>query len=222
MDAFVDNLKGFATAFGTDGVQELNSACSRHQVILAPQETTKFSYGGLLIEDGTLRLVFAEDSLACNVSEVSKDFAEAIKTASTTSKKKSPFNLIARNAVRKDYDPKIEDVRSAIARMVNMPDIKLEPNFEVNAPELAKSADQIDQDWDTRIGWITLEYFEALRDTLERQKFQEDDMLQEGFQEGVGEGRVRVRVLPQWDDNRSRYNEVVVDQGVLYIQVSLS
>ena len=216
MDAFVDNLKFFAKSFGADGIQELNAACPKHQMIMAPQENTKFRYGGLVVDDGLLRLVFAENTLGSNVGDVSKDFATALKNASTAPEDSRPFNIVARNAVQKDYEPKIGEVRAAIAKLVNMPDLKLMPNFEANATELAKSADQ---GWDKQIGAFTLQYFEALKKGLERQKFDGDDMQQEAFQEAVEKGQVCFRILPKWEDGKSRYNEVKVDDGILYIQV---
>ncbi len=61
MDPFCDNLESFVNSYGDDGKAELNSLCSQRQLELAPQgEDTKFTYGGLQIKDGLLRLVFAD------------------------------------------------------------------------------------------------------------------------------------------------------------------
>jgi len=63
MDGFMYNLKQFVDVFGDDGKSELNTVCSKHQLVIAPQDTTKFTYGGLDIKDGVLRLVFQEANL---------------------------------------------------------------------------------------------------------------------------------------------------------------
>lgn len=220
IEPFVDNLKKFASSFGSDGVQELNSVCSKHQLTFAPQEDTTFSYGGMTIKDSILYLVFAEDAYPVNVSDISQDFAGALKNAATAGGNANAFNLTARNAVRQEYDPKIEEVRSAIRKAVNMPDLVLNPNFDANAKELAKSKEHLEAGYDARIGFIALEYFESLKESLERNKFSGDDMQQEAFQEAVSEGEVRLRILPEWDNGRSGYNQLKVEDGILYLDVS--
>jgi hypothetical protein len=218
MDPFIDNLKKFVDKFGEDGKRELNSICSKHQLSFGPQFTTKFSYGGLVVENGVLHLVFEENSFATNVGDVSKDIAQALKDAPPPPGA-SAFNLVARNAVSSDYDPKVEEVRSAIAELVNMPDLRLNPNFEHNSKELAKLGSQM-EDFDKRIGWLTLAYFQGLQYVLKQNKFKDDDMLQDGFQEGVEKGEVCVQIVDKLEGKGSSYNEAIVKGGVLYIQVS--
>ena len=91
--------------------------CSRHQLELGPQdEDTTFSYGGLHIKNDVLRLVFAEGSFASNVGDVSQGFEEALKAAGASSGSGDAFNIIARQSVRKDYDPEIGAIQTAINR----------------------------------------------------------------------------------------------------------
>jgi hypothetical protein len=215
MDGFMYNLKQFIDTFGDDGKSELNTVCSKHQLVIAPQDTTKFSYGGLDIKDGVLRLVFQEEHLGTNVSDVSREIAKALKDA-PPAPGASAFNIVARNSVRDNYDPKIEEVRSAIATLVNMPSLKLNPNFEHNSSMLAKTASD-HETWDTQIGAATLDYFSSVESVLKREGFGGDDMLQEGFQDVITKGEICFRIVDKL--NKGTYNEVHAEDGVLYIQV---
>ena len=215
MDALVSNIKRFVSTFGEDGKGEINSVCSKHLVVFAPQDTTKHSYGGLDVKDGALRVVFAEKELGSNVSDSSEKIAEALKEA-PPAPGASAFNIEARNSVRNKYDPKIEDVRSSIAALVNMPHLKLNPNFEHNASMLAKHPDK-NKSWDSQIGAATLEYFSGVEGQLQRAGFKGDEMLQEGFQEAVDKGEICFRIVDKL--TKGTYNEVIIDNGVLYVQV---
>jgi hypothetical protein len=218
LDPFISNLKRFLDKFGPDGKSDLNAACTSHQLTIHPQESTTFSYGGLEIADGILRIVFADTYLGTNTSDVSQDFASALKTAPPPPGGAGPLNIDARNAIREDYDPEIEKVRAKIAQLVNMPDIKLNGNFEHNATELAKLDKDVHYQWDKKIGQTTLAYFEGVAKAIERLGFKGDDMLQEGFQEGVEKGEICVRIVDKLGEGNS-YNEVIVEKGVLYVQV---
>lgn len=71
-------------------------------------------------------------------------------------------------------------------------------------------------DWETNLGGFTLSYFESFVSVLERKKFAEDELLREGFAEAVEKGIVRFRVV---DKLPSGYNEIVLDDGAVAIQV---
>jgi hypothetical protein len=195
--------------------------CSKHQVELAPQtEETTFTYGGLHIKDGVLRLVFAERSLAVNVNDVSQGFQEALKSAAASSGSASAFNINARQSVRESYDPEIGAFQKTIGELVGVPDIKLNPNFEQNASVLAQAGDKVRSDWDKVLGGATLAYFDGLKYQLERAGFKGDDMLQEGFQEGVSKNEILFRVVEKLE--KSNYHETLVEDGVLVMQVRSS
>lgn len=218
LDALVHNIKRFVDKFGEDGKGEINTVCSKHQIIFAPQDTTKFSYGGLDVKDGALRLVSSDNNLGTNVSDVSAEVAKALKDA-PAAPGASAFNIDARNSVREKYDPNIEEVRSSIAALVNMPNLKLNPNFEHNANMLAKTPDQ-NSGWDKQIGGATLAYFSGVESQIKRAGFKDDDMLQEGFQEAVDKGEICFRIVDKL--TKGSYNEVIIENGVLYVQVSCS
>ncbi|KIW76401.1 hypothetical protein Z517_11147 [Fonsecaea pedrosoi CBS 271.37] len=227
MEPFCSNLESFVATYGDDGKSELNTLCPKHQVELAPQEDdTKFTYGGLQIKDGVLRLLFAEGYLAANVSDVSRDFNDALTKAaaagggagSSGSGSSSAFNINARQSVRESYDPKIGDLQQAIGSLVGVPDILLNANFEANAAVLAAAGAQVRADWDRILGRVSLDYFDGLKYQLERAGFKDDDMLQEGFQEAVTKREILLRVVDKLQ--KGTYHEVLVEDGVLVIQVS--
>jgi hypothetical protein len=55
---------------------------------------------------------------------------------------------------------------------------------------------------------------------LENQKFGSDDLLQEGFQEAINKNEIALKIVDKLDCGGS-YNEVVIKDGVLIVQVSL-
>ncbi|KAF5020807.1 hypothetical protein F66182_7167 [Fusarium sp. NRRL 66182] len=58
---------------------------------------------------------------------------------------------------------------------------------------------------------------ETLVSQLENDKFDKDDMLQEGLLEAVDKHAVYVRVV---DQTSRSYNETVVEDGLLYLQTT--
>jgi hypothetical protein len=216
-EPFADNVESFVKSFGDDGKAELNTLVSEHRVELVPQDETDFRYGGLQIKDGVLRLVFALGNLAVNVSDVSRDFTEALKKADAAGSGNA-FNIVARNSVRDEYDTPIQDIQEAIGKLVGVPDIKLNPNFEKNAAALAKAGDKVSSDWDAGFGGGSFGYFEGLKGQLDYKGFKDDDMLQEGFQEGVSKNEIQLRVVDKLV--KGSYNETFIEDGVLVIQVS--
>lgn len=137
VEPLMQNMKDFVKKFGDDGKNELNSTVNSHNISFSPQDSTKFSYGGLVVENGVLRLVYnAPKSFASNVSDVSRGIAEALKTASSTSGSGSAYDIVARNGVKENYDPKIEEVRKNIETLTGARGIVLKPNFEENAKAL--------------------------------------------------------------------------------------
>ncbi|ETI24879.1 hypothetical protein G647_04249 [Cladophialophora carrionii CBS 160.54] len=219
IEPFCYNLESFVQSYGDDGKAELNSLCSEHRVELAPQtEDTTFTYGGLQIKDGVLRLVFAEGSLAVNVNDVSQGFQEALKSAAASSGGASAFNINARQSVRESYDPEIGALQKAIGELVGVPNIQLNPNFEQNAAVLTQAGDKVRSDWDKVLGSATLSYFDGLKYQLERAGFKGDDMLQEGFQEGISKNEIAFRVVEKLKNGS--YHETLVEDGVLVMQTT--
>ncbi|RMZ86778.1 hypothetical protein DV736_g5994, partial [Chaetothyriales sp. CBS 134916] len=218
INRLVDNVRQFVGKFGDDGKADLNSTVTQHVVDLGPQDSTSFTYGGLVVEKGVLRLVYAAPRyFAANTDSVSQDIAGALKTANAASANSQAYNLVARNSVRDDYNSKVDEVREKIASLVGVKEIKLAPHFEENAEALSKSKDS-PNDWDGILGKATLSYFKGFAYQLTRAGFENDDLLQEGFQEAISKKEIALRVVDKLE--KGTYNEVVVKDGVAILQTT--
>ncbi len=60
-------------------------------------------------------------------------------------------------------------------------------------------------------------YFDGLKDQLSQQGFESDEMLREGLAEVLTSKTFKIRVV---DKISSGSNEVVIEDGVCYLQVS--
>lgn len=227
----ISNVTRWATEYGTEGLTELNNIVPKHTIELRPQEETGFTYGGLQVKDGVLRLVFADDNFATNCDSVSDPEAitEAIKTASTAGAEgavKSKLNIQSRLDIRKKWDSKAEALRKNIADLVAIPDLVLEVQWEdIAAGMLSRTSKDKNDEYRlsrertqnlSQIASITVLYFEALAKYLEREKFGQDDMLQEAFQESVSKKKVGLRMVDKLE--KKSYCETVIEDGVMWMQ----
>ena len=155
-------------------------------------------------------------------------------TAAINEARHEGFCLIAMHSIKIDYEPEIKSLHDEVADILALPDLVLDPNFEANYAGLLKKADK---DWQSNFGAATLEYFKCvnffrlislailltlnrgIKDQLLRQGFKNDDMLQEGFAEGVPEKTITLRIVDK--TNSGSINESVLEDGTLYIQVSM-
>lgn len=205
-------------------MKELNTICPAHVLTLDVDEAKRFTYCGADVVDGKLRLLFAPDRLGTNISAcLDRDvLLKALNDAPAP--EGAAMSYAARTGIRTEYDPKIEAVRARVAELVARPDIKLDPNFEANFDKLLAESkvkkNGLNGDWQGQFGDWTLKYFEGLVSGLEWQKFEDDELLQEGFNEGVDKGEVVFRVVDALQQG-SGYNECVIEGGVLYLQVSI-
>jgi hypothetical protein len=214
---FVKNLAEFVKKYGDDGKAELNSVVSGHKVILAVDDTGKHTYCGSDVKDGVLRLVFHANNLGMFPSDASNDIVGALKAAPAPA---GSMNLATRNGIKTNYEAAVEEVRAAIATIVGAPDLKLTPNFEYNYGILSAMGDKAGSDWGAKLGQATLAYFQGVKSSLENQKFGSDDILQEGFQEAINKNEITLKIVDKLDCGGS-YNEVIIKDGVLIVQVSL-
>ncbi|UZP39578.1 hypothetical protein NXS19_007394 [Fusarium pseudograminearum] len=71
--------------------------------------------------------------------------------------------------------------------------------------------------WEWNFGNAHLAYFEGLALQLQYDKVGEDDMIREGLLETVDKHAVHIRVV---DQIKGSYNEVIVEDGILYLQTT--
>jgi hypothetical protein len=216
-EPLIPNLEEFVKKYGDDGKGELNSVASAHKVVVAVDDTENHRYCGSDIKDGALRLLFHVEQFGQYPSDASTDIIGALKAAPAP---KGAFSLITRNGIKTDYEANVEEVRAALAEIVAVPELKLTPNFEFNHGVLSEMGTQAPSNWETKLGYATLEYFKGVKESLKKQKFDSDDMLQEGFQESISKNEITLRIVEPLDCGGS-YNEVVIKDGVLIVQVSL-
>jgi hypothetical protein len=223
VEGAIYQLKYFEQYHHEDGVKELNDICSAHVLTMDLDVAKKFSYCGCVVDDRKLVIVFNRDNLGVNANDAlnTKTLLEALNDAPPAEGSASKISHAARTGIRQDYDPKIEDVRSKVATMISKPELKFEPNwdelFAKLSAEKKRKGNSLDADWESRLGYYAQSYFEGLEWMMRSQKFDEDDMLQEGFNEGVEKSEVALRIVDKL--KYASYCEVVVEDGVLYIQV---
>jgi hypothetical protein len=225
LDGAISRFKDFASKYGDDGKQELNSIAYKHQLNMEYDDKKTYSYCGPAIQDGQVVILFSAKQLGTNsyyaLSE--SEFQKALNSAPpppSANGHTSPMSYAARTSIKQDWDPKIEELQKQIGTLLEMPDIKLEPNFESNfAVFKAKASEKksgIRDDWESYLGSFTYQYFEGLMSTLQWKEFGDDDMLREGFQEGVSKGEVQFKVVEKLE--KGNYNECLLKDGVLYMQ----
>ncbi|KAI1148179.1 hypothetical protein F4825DRAFT_434915 [Nemania diffusa] len=221
-DSAARRIVDFEETYGEDGVNELNTICHAHVMTMDLDEQKRFTYCGADVVDGQLRLLFAPDRLGSNISScLDRDvLLQALNEAPAP--EGAALSYAARTGIRTGYDNKIEEVRARVAELLAKPDIKLNPNFEANfAALLAESKvkkNGLNKDWESQFGgWIRM-YFQGLASGLEWQKFEDDELLQEGFHEAVDKGEVVFRIVDTLKEGS--YNECVIEDGILYLQTT--
>ena len=175
----------------------------------------KISVCGCEIGDGMLRLCFTGNQIGFNMIQVCSELSTAVNNAGVASAPGggAALDFDAKNGIKKDYDPKIDNVRAKIQSILNLPMLELHPNFEANFAAISafeasgKQSTMWKRDWRKKIGIDTLSYFEKLAESLESQGFAKDDMLQEGYQETVDKNEIGLKVVDKLQ--KGSYNECV-------------
>lgn len=108
----------------------------------------------------------------------------------------------------------MKDVQEKLNKILGQ-DISIVPNFEANFEKL-KSKASTDSNWEDNFGNFHFLYFEGLVSQLQYDKFGEDDMLQEALLEAMEKRAVHFRIV---DQTKRSYNETVIEDGILYLQV---
>lgn len=180
---------------------------------LIPSE--KFSYSGCEVQDGKLCLLFHPNNLGSNIDHVAQELGVALSTAPQPSGAPS-LSYIARHSVKVDYEPEIVKLLERARKALHNEKFVFEPNFDALGAML-KNGKDVRDDWERNLGSFAKSYFESFVDQLEREKFGDDDMLREGLEECVPKNVLRLRLVEKL---ASGYNEILLDDGELVIQVS--
>ncbi|KAI3319863.1 hypothetical protein HD806DRAFT_508146 [Xylariaceae sp. AK1471] len=215
-------LQEFRDTYKEDGLNELNTICYAHVMTMDVDEEKRFDYCGVDVHEGQLRLLFSPEKLGTNISQcLSRDtLLKALNEAPAPEPK--PLSFAARTGIRQYYDPAIEKIRARVGELIAKPDIKFTPNFEANFAKLAEESKvkktPLTKDWQQVLGNYTKMYFEGLASQLDWQKFEDDELLQEGLNDVVDKGEVVLRIVDKLGSGS--YNECVIEDGILYLQTT--
>jgi hypothetical protein len=175
--------------------------------------STAFSYCGCTISDGKLNIVFNPNYLGTNVNDALYEVAKVISEAPQP-EGAPKLSFAARHSIATDYEPAIGAVLEAARKALQNPKLEFDPDFE-GLGAMLKGGKDVRDDWERNLGSFAVKYYESFTDTLQREKFGEDDMLREGFEEGVPKGVVKLRLV----EKMSGYNTILVEDGVCILQV---
>ncbi len=103
--------------------------------------------------------------------------------------------------------------------MLQFPSLKLTGDFETIFTKLNTAKPTHWEMQEKRLGEVAFEYFKNI--FLEvRIEFASDDMSCEAFREAAFRDEVRIRIVDQIAERNQCSFEAVIEEGVLYIQVS--
>ncbi|RFN46336.1 hypothetical protein FIE12Z_9410 [Fusarium flagelliforme] len=216
VEGAVDQLRYFVERDGDEVKDEINEICSAHILTLDYDDTKTVDYCGVRVSpEGKLMIVFNENRFGTNASYAAE--GDNLTKALNDAPSPKPMSFIVKSSIRRDYDPRIKEVQEKLNKILKQ-EISLVPNFEANFEKLKGKASD-DLNWQYNFGNTHLSYFDALASQLEYQKFGEDDMLQEGLLEIMPKNAIHIRVVAQ---TKRTYNEVIVEDGILYLQTTLN
>ncbi|KAF8155994.1 hypothetical protein B0H34DRAFT_517144 [Crassisporium funariophilum] len=210
VDGFIYALKSFVEKFGDLGKVYFKTTVTANELSINANELGEEAESiSADVKDGVFRILFHHDRLGYNQTSLADPLVKAINKAPHEG-----FSLLAKHSIATEYDPEIDDLREEIGTILNLPDVVLDANLEAN---YAKLLTKKDQDFEEAFGRATLAYFaDGLKPQLKTQGFEGDEMLQEGFAEGIPSKTIRLRVV---DSTTSGYCEVKIEEGVLYMQM---
>lgn len=217
-------LDRFIAKHGDKGKEELNTIASARTITMDLDEGQKFSYCGCAVSaTGSLVILFREGYLGTNIDDACSldNLENALNAApSTAPSSHQPMSFIARAAIRNDWDTQTEAIKRQLGEILGR-DIALEPRFEQVFDKLSAAAGNgnADASWQRNLGAYHRMYYESLASYLVYQKFGEDDMLREAFLEGIDKATVGFRIVGKEELKHSTYNECVIEDGTLILQV---
>jgi hypothetical protein len=210
------NLDYYIQYHGQEGIDEINTVVPTHTIIMGASKDVG-SYCGTKIIDGKLALLFNPTSLGVNVNNMGQSFGKTV-TAAPQQDGAPSLSYAARHSIKTDYTAKVDDLLEKARKQLDNKEFKFEPDFDAVGAAMKSGKDTRD-DWESNIGSFVLDYFSSFVSYLEYEKFGSDDMLREGLAEAAPKGQVRFRVVPKLTSNQNSYNEIVLDDDELVIQV---
>jgi hypothetical protein len=211
VDGAIYQLKRYVDSHGKAGTDELNSVCPTHTITISA--STACSYCGCTISDQKLNIIFNPNYLGTNVNDALYEIAKVVSEAPQP-EGAPKLSFAARHSVATNYEPEIGELLQKARTALQNPKLEFEPDFDALGAML-KNGKDVRDDWERNLGNFAKLYYESFVDTLLREKFGEDEMLREGFEESVPKGVVKLRIV----EKMSGYNGLLVEDGALIMQV---
>ncbi|KAJ2901400.1 hypothetical protein MKZ38_001882 [Zalerion maritima] len=223
VDDAISRLKSYRESSGAEAMEQLNEICSGHTLTMALDESKKFNYCGVVVEDDrNLKIVFSPGCLGVNIYdclETSK-LKDALNSAPPT-EGAGVLSFIAKGSIREKWDPNIEPVVEKIRKILDWPEMEVDPNWEEVFTALKTAKDDGDKgvrdDFEEVLGYMHVQYFDGFAGQLEEQGFEDPD-YREGIQAEVTAAKVVIRVIDKLKERT--YNECEIEDGVLYLQTT--
>ena len=217
----IHQIKLFLNEYGNYGKTAFNSQAFYHTVTIAQTDDPEIEYTDCEISGGCLVLLFSKGNLGINAYRAAEDLAGAVNKG-VSSSQPGCISFLATHSINTNYKHKVEATEMRISEILSFPRIQLVPSFSENHVSLENYvSDNYDfpRDWQKTFGTSTLQYFEGVADQLEELGFRGDDLLKDGFKEGVHQAQIIVRVV---DDlvTGGDFNECLVRNGILYLQTT--
>ncbi|KAJ3493451.1 hypothetical protein NLG97_g4721 [Lecanicillium saksenae] len=208
----ISGLRRYIDMHGDDGKQEINKLASAHTLIMDLDVDKKVSYCACgITSSGQLAILWEDGNLASNIDDV---FSEKKITTALNDIPSEGISYETRIDIKNYYEKKIAEVNEQINTALKK-EYTLEPGFEAAYAKLSGTK----ANFKDNLGSFVYHYFNALAKALVRQKFDSDDMLQEGLNEAVESGKIAFRIVDA-SQMKETYGEAVVENGVLYLQTS--
>jgi hypothetical protein len=199
-----------------------------HVITLEPAEADNAPTTSCDIQGGKLRLTFRKDSLGWNAGYCLADdnISQALNAvdvrdgAGTSKPAMLPFatRLNIRDAYEKEIPPTLEAARKSLHRS----DLTFTPNFAENFAFMkAHERDgNVNEGWEAQFGARAKDYFQGFADFLANHKFEDDDMLREGFFDACEKADVQLRIVDKKMMKSGNSSETQVQDGVCYLQTT--
>jgi hypothetical protein len=190
---------------------------------MVADDTKTVKYSSCDVVDGIIRILFAPSGLGVNVNDCLEPLPAKMNEATQPAGadgKVPVLGPLARLSVSKHYNEQIKPELEKLKKWFS-PEFKLNPMWDENYAVMKKTPkkDLVSEDWEDSMGRTTLSYFEGVTYYMDWKNFKEDDMLQEGFNDTIDKHEIALRVVEKLKKG-SGYNECVIENGVLYLQVS--
>ncbi|KAL7930372.1 hypothetical protein V8C35DRAFT_283533 [Trichoderma chlorosporum] len=222
IDGVLYQLDRYISKHGEEGKMELNTIASARTISMDLDQDKKFSYCGCEISSaGQLVILFREGCLGTNIDYACslENLEVALNEASSAAvNSRRPMSFVARAAIRSDWDTEVEAIKTKLKNILKK-DIAVEPQFEQAFDKLSVAKDAPDV-WERNLGLYLRMYYEGLVSYLEYQKFGDDDMLYEAFNESIDKATVAFRIVDKGQLKHSTYNECVIEDGTLILQTT--